>query len=375
MTRMRVIHAPEAVAGNSPGLANAETEIGLDSEAICLRPHPFGYEGVHVFGERDPSPLAAIFGMLSMFAYVLRNADVLHLNFGRSIFDPGPNVLSRIPRWSGVPFLFSCLQRFEFFCYHLRSIPVVMTYQGDDVRQSDVSLEKYQFSMAQAVEEGYYPAGSDQKKRQRTRFYASRTEHTFFLNPDLQILLDDDSEFLAYTSVDPRDWSYQEKEPDEIRHLVHAPSHRGTKGTEYLLQAVEMLQSEGIPFRFTMVEGMSREEAAQVYEQADLVVDQLLAGWYGGLAVECMALGKPVIAYLRRSDFGALPDGMVEDLPFIEANPDMIAEVLRDWLQRPANELKEKGRKGRAFVEKWHDPIKIAERMRQVYESVLPEKN
>ena len=167
---MRVIHAPEAVAGNSPGLAHAETEIGLDSEAICLRPHPFGYEGVHVFGERDPSPLAAIFGMLSMFAYVLRNADVLHLNFGRSIFDPGPNVLSRIPRWSGVPFLFSCLQRVEFFCYHLRSIPVVMTYQGDDVRQSDVSLEKYQFSMAQAVEEGYYPAGSDERKRQRTRF-------------------------------------------------------------------------------------------------------------------------------------------------------------------------------------------------------------
>ena len=187
-------------------------------------------------------------------------------------------------------------------------------------------------------------------------------------------MLGDESEFLAYTSVDPREWSYQEKEPDEIRHLVHAPSHRGTKGTEYLLQAVEMLQSEGIPFQFTLVEEMSREEAAQVYEQADLVVDQLLAGWYGGLAVECMALGKPVITYLRRSDFGALPAGMAEDLPFIEANPDTIAEVLRDWLQRSDRELMEKGCEGRAFVEKWHDPIKIAERMRQVYESVLPEK-
>ena len=33
-----------------------------------------------------------------------------------------------------------------------------------------------------------------------------------------------------------------------------------------------------------------------MYAQADLVVDQVLIGWYGALAVETMAMGKPVIA-------------------------------------------------------------------------------
>ncbi len=58
----------------------------------------------------------------------------------------------------------------------------------------------------------------------------------------------------------------------------------------------------GVRFEFTLVEGLHREEAKRLYERADLFVDQLILGWYGGVAVELMALGKPVIAHIRPGD-------------------------------------------------------------------------
>ena len=40
-------------------------------------------------------------------------------------------------------------------------------------------------------------------------------------------------------------------------------------------------------------------EARERYERADIVVDQLNAGWYGLFAIEAMALGKPVVTSLH----------------------------------------------------------------------------
>ena len=51
--------------------------------------------------------------------------------------------------------------------------------------------------------------------------------------------------------------------------------------------------------RYVEVTRLPHAEAMKLYAQADLVIDQLLAGWYGGFAVETMAMGKPVVCYIR----------------------------------------------------------------------------
>ena len=68
------------------------------------------------------------------------------------------------------------------------------------------------------------------------------------------------------------------------------------------------------------------------YRDADIVVDQLLAGWYGGFAVEAMALGKPVIAYLRESDLHHVPAGDARGVAADPSHPTSIYDVLKDWL-------------------------------------------
>ena len=74
--------------------------------------------------------------------------------------------------------------------------------------------------------------------------------------------------------------------------MVHAPSSRRRKGTDHVVRACDDLDVD-----LVIVEGL-HEEALARYRDADIVVDQLHAGWYG-LAIECMALGKPVVTFLH----------------------------------------------------------------------------
>ena len=76
--------------------------------------------------------------------------------------------------------------------------------------------------------------------------------------------------------------------------VVHAPSSRRRKGTEQVIAACEQL-----PVSLELVEGLHHDEARRRYAHADIVVDQLNAGWYGLFAIEAMALGKPVVTFLH----------------------------------------------------------------------------
>ena len=82
---------------------------------------------------------------------------------------------------------------------------------------------------------------------------------------------------------------------DRARPLIlHAPSSRRRKGTEHVIAAVEGLDAD-----LEIVEGLHHDEAFERFRHADIVVDQLNAGWYGLFAIECMALGKPVVTFLH----------------------------------------------------------------------------
>jgi glycosyltransferase involved in cell wall biosynthesis len=120
---------------------------------------------------------------------------------------------------------------------------------------------------------------------------------------------------------------------------------------------------------------MPHAQAKEAYKSADILIDQVLAGFYGALAVELMAMGKPVVCYLREEDMHHLPEGMREDMPIINAEPDTLYEVLKEWLTTRKGELAERGRQGRAFAEKWHNPAKIARQVLDDYESVYARKH
>jgi hypothetical protein len=187
----------------------------------------------------------------------------------------------------------------------------------------------------------------------------------YALNPDLLHVLPKRAEFLPYSHISLSEWTpvYSQLDDRPLR-IGHAPSHRGVKGTDLIIAAVGRLQAVGYKFEFVLIEGLSNLEAKERYKSIDVVVDQLFAGWYGGLAVECMALGKPVLAYIREDDLVFIPEQMRDDLPILNVTPDTIEQGLMQILEMPREELYRLAKRCRGYVEKWHDPIAIAQRIK-----------
>jgi glycosyltransferase involved in cell wall biosynthesis len=251
---------------------------------------------------------------------------------------------------------------------------ICVTYQGDDARQKEFSLKNFEITAANHVDENYYPPGSDKIKQERIALFDKYADRIYAVNPDLLHVLPARAEFLPYANIDIREWRPTPKENSRKPVLIHAPTSQQAKGTVFILQAVERLKAEGVPFEFVLVEGLPNSEARKLYERADLLVDQLLIGWYGGIAVELMALAKPVVCFVRDSDLKFIPTQMRDEIPIINANPNTIYKVLKDWLTIYRDRLPEVGEKSRAYVESWHDPIKIATRLRKDYETIVASK-
>jgi glycosyltransferase involved in cell wall biosynthesis len=143
--------------------------------------------------------------------------------------------------------------------------------------------------------------------------------------------------------------------------ILHAPSSRRRKGTEQVIAACDGLDAD-----LEIVEGLRHDEAFERFRSADIVVDQLNAGWYGLFAIECMALGKPVVTFLHDEAVRRTEEAFVTPVPIVAATSDTLRERLRPLVES-VDERRRFGAASRAYVERVHDVERIADRLLDVY--------
>lgn len=376
---LRILHCPEIVGGNASQLARAERQLGLESWAVALQQNYFQYNIDEVlFTQTDGKPKRE-WKRWQFLHRALTQYDVIHFNFGQSIMlnrrlaSPQGAAQSLNPVWWAYRFYSQLFDLRDLAWLKRSGKGIVVTYQGDDARQGDYARANFAINFASEVDSNYYTSASDQYKRWRIQQFARYADRIYALNPDLLHVLPAQAQFLPYAHLDLNDWKPIENQTEMNKPpvVIHAPSHRGVKGTRYVLEAISRLQAEGVALEFVLVEGLSNGEARKLYEKADLLIDQLLAGWYGGLAVELMALGKPVMCYLREGDLKFIPESMRSDLPVINVTPTTLYAVLREWLTVRRMELSAQGQHSRTYVETWHEPLKIAASLKQEYEKIM----
>jgi glycosyltransferase involved in cell wall biosynthesis len=143
--------------------------------------------------------------------------------------------------------------------------------------------------------------------------------------------------------------------------ILHAPSSRGRKGTEHVLAACEGLDAE-----LVLVEGLRHDEAFERYRGADIVIDQLNSGWYGMLAIECMALGKPVVGFLHEEAARRTAEAFGIEVPIVRTTKEDLSARLQGLVASP-DERRRLGAASRAYAERVHDLGRVTDRLLALY--------
>ena len=357
---MRVLHLPTPTGGNSWGLSLGERTLGLDSDVLVRESNWLDYPchvNLHLEGKSNANKLARLF--LS-FLKNRNKYDIFHFNYGMSLI--------HLPKYglyhSDLPF-------------YPRKKGLFVTYNGCDARQQ-YDKNKVKRSVpcySELCETGLYNVENlDFIRAKAINKMEKYTHHMWAVNPDLLYFLPKHkSSFLPYSIpiLDKKLFV-----PDFTKRritIVHAPTNRGTKGSSFILQALKEIQAtHRNEVEVKLVENIPNREAIKIYRKADLIIDQLLIGWYGGFAVEVMNMGKPVICRIEKSDLHFLPEGMAEEVmdAFIQADPSNIKDVIlrciedRDFLEKKSDASIE-------FARKWHCPDYVANITKEKYEEFM----
>jgi hypothetical protein len=306
--KLRVVHCPVNVAGIPWQNVQALRRKGVDARLVV-----FNRGRLHSDADVDlRRPRGFFRGQAAQWralAQLLPHTDVFHFYFG----------LTLVPKSVQFPLLRALRKK---SLYH---------FLGSDIRgKSPEQLAYGRRADAQVV--GSYDA---------IRWV-----------PDADVI-PPGLDLAAYTPAPPS---------DRTRPLVvHAPSDRVRKGTAHVISACEQLDVE-----LDIVERVPHTEARARYERADIVVEQLNAGWHGVFALEAMALAKPVVTYLKDDVVQRTEEAFGVRVPIVSATKETLAERLRPLVESPA-ERHRIGAESRAYVERVHDIDRVADRLLDLY--------
>jgi hypothetical protein len=354
---MKVLHLPTSTGGNAWGLSRGERALGLRSEVLVSQQTQFCYPSDVNLDLQGKAPLVRGLSLAKTFLQVRGRYDVFHFNFGSSLL--------HAPR--------SGLNQAEIALYP-RGVKLFATYNGCDARQKFPTMKRSAIAACHnpACYGGQCNSGRlDELRREGIRRMGSFAQHMWAVNPDLLYFLPPEkASFLPYaldpTGLEPLPWRTERR----LR-IVHAPTNREAKGSGHILAALERLKRKyPESVEVLLVENVSREQAVELYREADLAIDQILIGWYGGFAVEAMWLGRPVIARIAEADLHFLPADMARDVrnTIINADPDTIDAVLERCMEDRAW-LLERAHASLEYVRRWHDPVYVAGLTKKEYEA------
>jgi glycosyltransferase involved in cell wall biosynthesis len=307
-SQLRVTHCPVNTAGVPWQNVQALRRKGVDARLVVFERYKLHPEADWSL-DRGDGLLRRQLVQARALARLIPDTDVFHFYFG----------LTLVPKSLQFPLLRATKKR------------SVMHFLGSDIR-------------------GRSPAELAWAARAQARIVGSYDAVRWV--PDAEVVLPG-LDLRYYTPVPPSDASRPV--------VLHAPSSRRRKGTEQVIVACEQL-----PVELDIVEGLHHLEARRRYERADIVVDQLNAGWYGVFAIEAMALGKPVVTCLNEEAVAHTEEAFDTRVPIVSATADTLVDRLRPLVE-DAKERRRIGAASRAYVEQLHDADKIADRLLDIY--------
>ncbi len=337
---MKILHAPENIAGQASIIALAQRELGAKADVLVFNQNAYNYYCDINLSLSGKSGISTFFTLISNFIRCFFKYDVFHFHFGGSL----------LPENIDLPIL------------RLSGKKVVMHYWGSEIRQSDIAINYVYFKTLDELQKIYPEKENKYKLRKIKRIekYANVT-----IVGDYPLLPYSPGSTVIKQAIDLSRFDFVgcENKNGKIK-IVHAPTNREKKGTKYVLAAIDRLIKEKYNIDFHLIENKTNEYVMETCKDADIIIDQLVLESHGIFPLENMAFGKPVLCRIDEKFLKYYPG-----LPILRTDPDNIYENLKMLIENP-DLRKELGEKGRKYVEQVHDSKKIAKQLLDLYEKI-----
>ena len=153
--------------------------------------------------------------------------------------------------------------------------------------------------------------------------------------------------------------------------VYHTPNHKGIKGTEFLIEAIESLKNEGVLVELILIEKLENDKVRELlFEDADILVEQLILG-YALSAIEGMSCGLPVITNLEEEVYTRVfrRYSYLNECPMVSSSPEKIKQDLKVLISNPV--LRKKlGIAGRQYAEKYHSYKAMTSIFNAIYDKI-----
>lgn len=343
----RLWWGPEAIV-NIKYISDALRGVGYDSTTVVRYDFPnfrevtfdLYYADV-VRASRLPDFLARQAVDYVVFLHLLKNADIVHIPFtgGPLGTTPLASVEPRLLRMAGIR-------------------AVMLPYGGDFWRYSWVTeaLVRHAY-LIDYPEPGRREDLVDQRVERWMRHADIVLCGTTVEGASRWDVMATDFIVVPPDRVRPRErWEQGNGETKPVT-IVHAPNHRGVKGTEFILETVDSLKRKGHAIDFMLLENRPNHEVLEAMRRADICVDHCIGSGWGLFAVEAMGSGATVIANLEdERRIGVHRHfGWLNQSPLVSANIEQIEETI-EYLIRNPTLREELGRMGVEYVRRFHSP-------------------
>ena len=243
---------------------------------------------------------------------------------------------------------------------------------GSDIRVPEVTMKESVW-YKEAFENGYeYRTLESKENSYSIQEKFARYDFIPILVPEMQLFLKPGLFSKVFTTQyrsfekDMQPVPFFPKLTNDKIVIVHSPSAKIAKGSNYIIPIVEELK-KSYPIEFVLLHNVPRQEVIETMKHCDIFIDQIILGSFASAAIEAMGFGKPVIAYIMPSVF---LKGTPLNCPIVNTTPETLKANLVKLIEDPCmrNRI---GIESRKYVEDMHDADLVAADLVDIYKTEI----
>jgi glycosyltransferase involved in cell wall biosynthesis len=341
LSKKKILFAPHEIGNQMQLIVDELRRRGYYATTVTYSQEWYGYiNDVHLNLQHMKSNSKKHINTFLFTLWAALNFDIFHFFWGQSLFG-----------LRGSPHLdLPLLKHFgKKIFVHFRGLDLIDLKHFDYLRAKTTGTDMLEPPISRP----------DQiKSLKKWRKYADRL---LVSEPDLKRVAPE--AVLVQQALNMDEWvpTKRNLNEDGVIRIGHAPTLRRKKGTEFVIAAVQTLKNEGLPVEMVLIENVPANEIKPLHESCDIIVDQVLYGWYGKVSIEAMALGKPAVCFIDPQWKDERPD-----CPIVNSKPDNLVEKLRYLIENPS--LRQKlGELGMEYARKYHDIKSITDQCLDLY--------